>query len=100
MSEFNKVEPLRIINIDDTPIAVDELSDEIKQRVDIYNVWRQDHADLRLDILKIENAMNNVSREIISLVRAEKAEEEAKAEAETAEGSDTPAEPTAEAAEG
>lgn len=79
-----KVEPLKVINIDDVPYAVDDLSQDVQDRVEIYNSWRQEHADQRMELLKTENAMNNISREIISLIRAERAKEEAEAKGKEA----------------
>lgn len=92
------VEPLKVINIDEVPYAVADLSQEVQDRVEIYNSWRQDHATARLELVKLENAMNNISREIISLIRSEKAEEEA-AQKGNGEAKEEEA-PTAEAAEG
>lgn len=75
-----QIEDVKVLNIDNVPYAVDSMSDQVKQLVAIYNEWNQKEADARNEFMLVQAAKNDLSRQIIQQVRAEKAEEAAKAE--------------------
>lgn len=74
-----KVEDIKVLNIDEVPYAVDSMSDEVKQLVTVYNEWNQDLANAQKDFAQVRAAVQSLSNQIITQVRKEKAEEEAKA---------------------
>ncbi len=80
-----KVEPVKVLNIDDVPYAVDAMSDAVKDMVEVFNGWNQDEADLLDEVKKVRAAKNDLSRNIILQVRKEKEEAEAEAAAAAAE---------------
>ena len=79
-----KVEEVKVLNIDETPYAVDGMSEEIQALVAVYNEWNQKLADARDNFAMIQAATNDLSRSIILKVREEKEAAEAD-EGETAE---------------
>jgi hypothetical protein len=91
-----KVEEITIINVDDVPYAVTDMSDEVRSLVGFYNEWRQKESDLKGEILLVQAAQRDLSREIITAIRREKddaeaakaAEEAAKSEDEVVEDTD------------
>jgi septal ring factor EnvC (AmiA/AmiB activator) len=101
-----KVEDIKVLNIDNVPYAVDAMSDEVKQLVEVYNEWNQDLADSQKDFAQKRAAVQSLSNQIITQVRQEKAQEEAAAaeaaaaetEAETPEPVVTEVPPLQEAA--
>ena len=72
-----QVEELKVLNIDGKPIEVSSLSENVQKLVDIYNHFRQNEADAKIEMIKIQAAMRDISREIVTSI---KAEEEAAAE--------------------
>ncbi len=82
-----KVDDVKVLNIDDTPYAVDAMSDEVKDMVAVFNGWNQREADLLDEVRMVRAAKNDLSRQIILQVRKEK--EEAEAEAAAAEPAPT-----------
>lgn len=95
------VEPVKVLNIDDVPYAVDAMSNEVQEMVEVFNGWNQDEANILDDLAKIRAAKNDLSRRIILQVRKEKEDAEAEAlateapsvEADTTvSGEDQPAE--------
>ena len=73
------IEPVKVLNIDDVPYAVDAMSDEVKAMVEVFNGWNQRDADLSDDLAMVRAAKNDLSRRIILQVRKEKEEAEAAA---------------------
>jgi len=71
------IEPITIINVDDVPHAVSDMSPEVKRLVDFYNDWRTEEAQLKGDTLKVQAAMRDLSREIITTIRREKEQADA-----------------------
>jgi len=71
------IEPITIINVDDVPHAVSDMSEEVKRLVDFYNDWRTEEAQLKGDTLKVQAAMRDLSREIITTIRREKEQADA-----------------------
>lgn len=80
-----QVEDIKVLNIDEVPYAVDSMSDEVKQLVEVYNEWNQDLANAQKDFAQIRAAVQSLSNQIITQVRNEKAQEAAKAEQAKAE---------------
>jgi len=74
-----KVEDIKVLNIDEVPYAVDSMSDEVKQLVEVYNEWNQDLANAQKDFAQKRAAVQSLSNQIITQVRQEKAQEAAKA---------------------
>lgn len=84
--DFNQVEPLKVITVDEKPYVVDELPDNVKELVDVYNTFRQSFADERIEMIKLEYAMSEMTRRIVTAIR-ESEEGGETAEGETAEAS-------------
>lgn len=71
-----KVTDITVLNIDETPYAVESLSDEVKALVDIYNDWNHKEADVRDELTRFQAAKETLSRQIITKVREEIAGDE------------------------
>lgn len=86
-----KLEDIKVINVDGTPIAVEELSQAVKGLVDIYNVFRNDEVDAKYELIKVQAALRDIQREIIVTIKQEQealeaaATEVAEAEESTAD---------------
>ena len=80
-----KVEEIKVLNVDDTVLAVDAQSEEVKALVATYNEWNQDLANAQKDHAQLRAAVQALSQQIIHTIRLEKekaaAEETAKVEA-------------------
>ena len=89
-----KVTDITVLNIDDTPYAVESLSEEVQALVEIYNEWNRKEADVRDELTRFQAAKETLSRQIITKVREQistsAAVDEAAAQA-AAEATDTPA---------
>ncbi len=72
-----KVEDIKVLNIDEVPMAVDSMSTEVKQLVEVYNEWNQDLANAQKDFAQKRAAVQSLSNQIITQVRQEKAKEAA-----------------------
>ena len=83
-----EAEEIKVLNVDGTPHVVADLPDNVKRMVDIYNTWRQNEIEAKLEVMKVEGAMRNLSNEIILAVRAH-------LEAQQAEAAPAAAEPPA-----
>lgn len=83
-----QVDPISVINVDETPIAVEGCSDTVKQLVSVYNEWRQTEADDKNKLMLTQAGLRDVTREIVVTVRKEQ-EEEAAAAAEAEAANDT-----------
>jgi len=70
-------EPITIINVDEVPYAVSDMTDDVKRLVNFYNDWRQEEAQIKSDLLKVQAAMRDLSREIIQTIKNEKAAKDA-----------------------
>jgi len=68
---MQQIEPITIINVDEIPHAVSEMSTDVKRLVDFYNDWRQEESDAKSDLLKIQAAMRDLSREIVMTIKQE-----------------------------
>ncbi len=84
-------EDIKVLNIDDTPYAVDAMSDEVQEMVAVFNSWNRKEAEAFDSLTMIRAAKNDLSRTIVNLVRKEKEEAEAAkaAAAEPAPASET-----------
>jgi hypothetical protein len=69
-----QVEDIRILNIDEKPYVVDEMSDEVKNLVSVYNNWNRKEASIRDELLLVHSAKQELSRQIILQVRKEQAD--------------------------
>lgn len=65
----NQVEDIRVVNIDGEKRIVDDLSETAQQLVQVYNDWNREEADLRQQLMKVQSAKNDLSRQIISKIR-------------------------------
>ena len=83
-----KVEPISVINVDETPIAVEGCSDTVKQLVSVYNQWRQVEADDKDKLMLTQAGLRDVTREIVVTVRKEQEAEAAEAAANDAEATE------------
>ena len=86
-----KVEPITIINVDDVPHAVSDMSDDVKRLVEFYNEWRQKESDIKSELLLVQAGQRDLSREIISTIRREKEMEEAAKAAVEKQAAEQPA---------
>lgn len=86
-----KVTDITVLNIDDTPYAVESLSEEVQGLVDIYNEWNRKEADVRDELTRFQAAKETLSRQIITKVRESVAAETTEAEAPV-EATEAPAE--------
>lgn len=66
-----KVEDVRVLNIDGVPRAVDSMSDVVKKMVAIFNEWAQREADARDELMLVQAAKQDLSRQIITQIRQE-----------------------------
>lgn len=71
-----QLEDIKVINVDGTPIAVEELSQNVKGLVDIYNIFRNDEVDAKYDLIKVQAALRDIQREIIVTIKQEQEETE------------------------
>jgi len=69
-----KAEDIKVLNVDDVPYAVDQLPEDIKELIDIFNMWNRDEVDARLALMKVQAAKRDLSRSIIDKVRKMKTE--------------------------
>jgi len=67
-----QVESVKVLNIDDVPHAVSDLSSEVQEMVSIFDGWNQREADIVDDLQVIRAAKNNLSMTIIAQIRKEK----------------------------
>ena len=97
---MQKLEPITIINVDDVPHAVSDMSDTVKRLVDFYNSWREQEAEQQSALLMTQAAMRDISREIVLTIKSDKEAAEASAQAVTdaAAAADAASEPVAEPA--
>ena len=90
-----KVEEVKVLNIDEVPYAVDSMSAEVQEMVEVFNDWNRKEAEIVDDLRIIRAAKNNLSMQIIQQVREEKEEAEAaedNTEAPAVETAEVPAE--------
>lgn len=85
-----QVEDIKVLNIDDDAYSVDEMSDQVKQLVAVYNEWNQKAADVQSELMMVQSAKNDLSRQIILQVRKEKEESEGGAESANDSGDEAP----------
>jgi len=65
------IEPITIINVDNVPHAVQDMSTEVKRLVEFYNDWRSEEATAKSDLLKVQAAMRDLTREIVATIKQE-----------------------------
>lgn len=81
-----KADETKVLTLDNETYAVDALDPEVKRLVEVYDHWKQQELDHRLNMLMAQAAIRDITREILTTVQRKK-EEAAKAEAEKAEAS-------------
>jgi type I site-specific restriction endonuclease len=65
------IEPITIINVDDVPHAVSDMSPDVKRLVEFYNDWRNEENQVKSEILKVQASMRDLSREIVATIKKE-----------------------------
>lgn len=71
------VNDIETINIDEVTYKVEELSEEARALVEIYNDWNQKEAEVRDELTRFQAAKQTLSTQIIAKIRADNAPEEA-----------------------
>lgn len=66
-----KVDDVRILEINGVPQAVDAMSDTVKKMIAIFNEWSQREADVRNELLLVQAAKQDLSRQISVQIRNE-----------------------------
>jgi hypothetical protein len=94
-----EVQPITTITLEDKPYEVDDMSDEIKRVVDVFNRWNEKEVDAQYEIellsdnlTMIRSAKENLSRQIFDLMKKE-LDEKKKEEEPTEEPMEEPTEP-------
>ncbi len=82
------VNDITVLNIDETPYAVESLSEEVQALVDVYNNWNRKESDARGELAILQAAKQTLSAQIVNKVREETA---AAVEAEAMTGDNTDA---------
>lgn len=82
---MTQVEDIKVLNIDGVPYDVEMMSDEVKNMVAVFNDWNRKEVEVRSELMMVQSAKNDLSRNIILQVRKEKEEQEGAGET-TAEG--------------
>ena len=67
-----KLEPITIINVDEVPYAVSDMSETVKRLVSVYNDWRDEEVEAQQKLLQVQAAMRDLSREIVLSIKQEK----------------------------
>ncbi len=88
---MSQVEDIKVLNIDGVTYAVDSMSEQVQQMVGIYNGWNQKESDARDQLMLVQAAKNDLSRQIIMQVRKDKEEADAAAAAAAAPAEAAPA---------
>lgn len=68
-----KVEPIKVLTVDEVPMNVAELSENVKQLVTIFDDWNQQESDARSNLMMVSAAKDSLSRQIIQQIRSDKA---------------------------
>lgn len=76
------VQPVTTLNIDGNTLQVADLSQRVQQLVAVYNDWNQKNADAQNELMLVQAALNDLSRQIIVQIKAD-------AEAAAAAANDT-----------
>lgn len=77
-----KLEPIKVLTVDEVPMNVAELSETVKQLVAIFDDWNQQESDARSHLMMVSAAKDSLSRQIIQQIRSDKAAAEQAAAAE------------------
>lgn len=86
---MQKVDDIKVLNIDGDKRLVDDMSQQVQQLVEVYNDWNREEADLRQQLMKVQSAKNDLSRQIISSVREDdQADQEDQAPTDTGSSDD------------
>lgn len=66
-----KVEATKILNIDNSPVAVEDLSDNVKGLVEIYDVFRSDEIEAKYELIKVQSALKSIQSDIMVTIKKE-----------------------------
>ena len=86
-----KLEEIKVINVDNVPYDVTSCSTQVQALVEYYNEWRQKEFDLKREVVMIEAAQRELSREIIETIRREQEDKEDDVAQNTTPAADTAA---------
>jgi len=67
------VNDITVLNIDETPYAVESLSEDVQALVEVYNAWNQKESDARGELAILQAAKQTLSAQIVAKVREETA---------------------------
>ena len=67
------INDITVLNIDETPYAVETLSEEVQALVEVYNSWNQKESDARGELAILQAAKQTLSAQIVNKVREEQA---------------------------
>ena len=60
-----KVVDITVLNIDDIPYEVENLSEEVQGLVEIYNEWNRKEADVRDELTRFQAAKETLSIPVV-----------------------------------
>lgn len=86
-----KVQEIKILNIENVPHVVEEMSKDIQNMVAQYNEWRQHLEDHRSEMAKAELALEALSNRIMVAIKQEKEAAETKKVEDAANDATAPA---------
>lgn len=66
---MKKVEEISTINVGDVAYEVANLPENIKELVSMYNAWRQEEMDVRLQLTKTVMALEELGRRIVASIQ-------------------------------
>lgn len=66
-----QIQEIKVLNIDDVEYNVEDMSDEVKSLVVVYNEWNQDAAEAHKTFAQLQAAVRGLSQQIIEQVRAD-----------------------------
>jgi len=68
-----KAEEIKVVNVKGVAYAVDAMSENVQRLVSILNEWRQKEVDTRSELMLVQAAQRELSREIVTVIDAEQA---------------------------
>ena len=67
-----KVEPLKILSIDNVPHLVEQMSDNVRELVSIANDWREREAEARSELQLVQAGLRDIFRQITATIQQER----------------------------
>jgi hypothetical protein len=87
-----QLEPTTTVTVADKEYKVQDLPEQVQRKVEIYDIWRNESEDLRIELVKCDAAMREFGNQIARDVQAWESESAEQAEeVETVEGTVEPA---------